>query len=167
MNSKLSKLVDSGYRIANIEEELNSTRKLSKNELYGGSLKMKKIIMVSMIALIAAFGFVGCSEGDESLADLKWKNEAGDAVQDIKWISGGKVDQSWDGTTADLAETSFKGIGELAGTADCLDSGGDAATIALTTTGSTGYSSLIDGSSAATIQENAAAVLVIDVVTKK
>jgi len=127
---------------------------------------MKKIIMLSMIALAAA-GFIACGTEDNTKADLKWSNQAGADVQDIKWISGGKVDQSWDGTTADLSETSFKGISELAGTADCLDSGGDAATIQLTTTGSTGYASLITGSSAATIQENAAAVLVIDIVTKK
>lgn len=119
-----------------------------------------------VMVTVAMAGMIGCG-ADETKADLKWKNDVGASVQDIKWISGGTVDQSWDGITNDLAETSFKGIGELAGTADCLDAAGDSATIGLTTSGSSGYTALTNGSSSATIQENAAAVLVIDTATKK
>jgi hypothetical protein len=126
---------------------------------------MKKIIMVSMIALIAAFGFVGCGSEDNTKADLKWQNKAGigNFVENIKWSNGGKVDQSWDGVVDNDAETSFKGISELAGQGDCLDNTGAPATIELNPTGSTGYTGTISlGDTSATIEENASAILVID-----
>ncbi len=121
---------------------------------------MKKIILLSMIAFVAA-GILGCSPKDETKADLKWTNSSGSNVADIKWISNGQVDQSWSGTTATGSPTAFKGIKELAGTGDCIDSGGNPATVQLTTAGSNGYSTLSSGGASAVIQENAAATLVI------
>jgi len=62
-------------------------------------LKMKKLILISMIA-IAALGVIGCGEDDESKADLKWTNTTTSDLKDIVWTSGGKVDQAWAGTIA-------------------------------------------------------------------
>lgn len=129
---------------------------------------MKKFIMVSMIALIAAFGFVGCgSEDDGSKADLQWQNEAGSNVQDIKWISSGETNQSWDGTFANGTPTSSKGISKLSGSGDCLDNGGAPATIELRDDSTGVATAVTTGATSATIEENAAAVLVIDTVTAK
>ena len=124
--------------------------------------------LVIMIMAIAAFGFIACAPADDTKADLKWNNQAGAAVQDIKWISDGKVDQSWDGTTADSSATSSKGITELAGAGDCLDDSGDPATITLDSATSEGFvAGTIVGSNSATIEKNAAATLVINSVAKK
>lgn len=131
---------------------------------------MKKFILISMIA-VAAMGMIGCGEDDKTKADLRWGNDSGDNIQNIKWLKADRSeDQSWDGTLADTNYSSFKGISSLNGYADCLDKDGDPANVTLATTGSTGltssgFSSI--GGDSATIQEDAAAVLVIDVVAKK
>ena len=127
---------------------------------------MKKYLFILIVA-VAAFGFTGCSDsGDSSKADLKWSNASGGNVSDIKWMSDGKEDQSWDGTVADTAETSAKGITKLAGTGDCLDNGGAASTIVLdTTTTPAGVEQITSNS--ATIKENATADLVISAAKKK
>jgi len=126
---------------------------------------MKNNLIILLMA-IAAFGFSGCSPQDDTKADLKWKNNAGAAVQDIKWVKGGDVDQSWDGTTADLAETSPKGITELAGAGECLDNSGTPSTIKIVASGSEGFvAGTLDDTGtneAATIEKNAAATLVIN-----
>ena len=128
---------------------------------------MKKYLIILFVALVA-FGFTGCfsdSSSTSSKADLKWSNDAGANVKDIKWVSSGKTDQSWDGTFAQGTGTDFKGISELAGQGDCIDNGGSPATISLknTSTGTT----VATGAKSATIVENAAAILVISGTTAK
>jgi len=122
---------------------------------------MKKIIMLSMIALAAA-GFIACGEEDNTKADLQWSNQAGANVQDIKWISGGKTDQSWDGTFADGTDTTPKGISKLSGSGDCLDNSGNPATIHLDSSSTGVATTVTTGDTSATIVENATATLVID-----
>jgi len=130
---------------------------------------MKKFIMISIIALTVA-GFIGCGDTaatDSSKADLKWSNNAADYVTDIKWISDGKEDQSWDGQTAAGAETAFKGINELAGSGDCIDNTGESATIELDSTSTGVVTAVATGDTSAVIEENASAVLVISNTAKK
>jgi len=128
---------------------------------------MKKYLVIAMFA-IAAFGFVGCSEDADTKADLRWQNNGGADVKEIKWVHNGSVDQSWDETTIAGNPSAYKGIYELAGTADCIDNTtGAPYTIGLTATGSTGYSTISEGGSSATITENAAATLVMDTLTAK
>lgn len=123
---------------------------------------MKRFIIVSVIALIAAFGFIGCGQEDNTKADLKWDNQTVGKVTDIKWISNGETDQSWDGDYLAGTETSSKGISKLAGSGDCLDDGGAPATIELRNTSSGVATAVTTGDTSATIEENAAAILVID-----
>lgn len=127
---------------------------------------MKKYLVIMLFAM-AAFGFVGCNSDDNTKADIQWNNQAGvgNYVNDIKWISSGKEDQSWDGKTDNNESTSFKGITELTGQGDCYDNTGNPATIELRndSTGTT----VATGDKSATIQENANAVLIIDTTSAK
>jgi len=87
---------------------------------FGGLKKMKKFILISMIA-IAAFGVTGCGEDDGTSADIRWDNNSGDDIYEVKWVASGKVDQTW---SADLANTNvspYKGISELTGQGECLN----------------------------------------------
>ncbi len=125
---------------------------------------MKKIIL--LMSIIFSLNIIACSNDDGSKADLKWKNEAGSTVKDIKWKNGSKIDQIWDGVYDDSKETTLKGINELTGQGECLDAGGDTADISINTSTSQG----IDPSSStstAVIKENAAATLVIQSIAKK
>lgn len=121
---------------------------------------MKKFIMVSMIALIAAFGFIGCGQEDNTKADIKWTNTATNInpVTDITWVKSSKIDQTWNGTIDnDGSETDSKGVSELVGSGECFIGAApaeieiDPASEGVATT---------DGFSA-TIEENAAANLLI------
>ena len=124
---------------------------------------MKKIVV--LVSIIASLNIIACSNDDGSKADLRWKNETS-KVKDIKWTSGGKIDQRWDGEYETNNETNFKGINELIGQGECLDSSGNTAEISINTSSSEG----IDPSSStstAVIKENAAATLVIQSIAKK
>lgn len=121
---------------------------------------MKKFIMVSMIALIATFGFIGCGQEDNTLADLRWDNQngSGDNLINIAWVSNAKEDQTWDRADDGAGPTEFKGISELAGTGDAIVDGGGAAILQLTA----GDGVITASGSAATIQENASATLIVN-----
>lgn len=128
---------------------------------------MKKFILISIIA-VAAMGMIGCGEEDKTKADLMWRNsDPTDTVNTIQWVNNGKADQTWDGNcTAGGGETAFKGIEELAGQGECFI-GSSPASITLDTTASTGVVSGTISTNSAVIQENAAAVLVIQSAAKK
>jgi len=121
---------------------------------------MKKIIILSMIAFVAA-GIIGCTPKDETKADLRWKNNSNAALVNISWSSNGSSDQTWAsvGDTAD-ATTEYKGIKELAGTGDAVFATGGTAVLDLTTNSSTDV--IYASGSAATIKENGAATLNIN-----
>lgn len=126
---------------------------------------MKKLILFSMIA-VTAMGIIGCGEDDKTKADLMWRNSDNTSdVNTIQWISNGKADQTWEGTYAKSGgETTFKGIEELAGQGECFI-GSSPAEIELDTTNSSGVVTGTISTNSAVIQENAAAVLVIQTAT--
>lgn len=121
---------------------------------------MKRFILISMIA-IAAAGMTGCGEEDGTVADLQWNNQAGSQVETIQWVSNGQTNQTWDGVWADGSTTSPKGISELTGQGECLDSGGSPATIQVDSSSTGGAGVIADGATGVSIQENATANLVI------
>jgi len=124
---------------------------------------MKKLTV--LLAIITSLNIIACSNDDGSKADLKWKNEAS-TVNDIRWVNDGRTDQIWEGEYETNNETNFKGINELIGQGECLDSSGNTAEISINTSSSEG----IDPSSStstAVIKENAAATLVIQSIAKK
>ncbi len=128
---------------------------------------MKKFFAAAIIAL-TTIGFIGCfAEEDDTKADVKWSNDSGSFVQEIKWVSGGSIDQTWGGTTNAGSETGFKGIKALSGSGDCLDSTGDNASIVLGSASTGTTTTLAGNETSATIQENASADLVISSVAKK
>ncbi len=115
---------------------------------------MKKIIILSMIALVAA-GITGCTPEDETKADLRWDNTAsGVNLVNISWSSNGSSDQTWERANSG-ATTAYKGIKELAGTGDAVIDGGGTAVLTL----GAGADVLNVSGSAATIKENGAATL--------
>jgi len=118
---------------------------------------MKKFMLLAMIAL-GALGMIGCAAEDETKADVKWTNNDSLALKDIVWASSGKVDQTWSGTLPATQATGFKGITKLVGDGDCVFDDGSPASITLDGA-STGV--VTTSGSSATIQENAAANLII------
>ena len=127
---------------------------------------MKKIVFIITIALSAVF--LGCGEDDTSRADLRWVNNNSDRVADIVWVSDTKVDARWNGDCNVGDSTQYKGIVKLSGAGEAYDYGlGYAADIRLDPIGSTGYSSSLNlGDKEVTIEENAAATLVIGNIAK-
>jgi hypothetical protein len=63
---------------------------------------MKKYLVIALFA-IAAFGFTGCSQEDDTVADIRWTNTGGGGpLHDIKWV-GSSSTQSWnEGVTNEL-----------------------------------------------------------------
>ena len=132
---------------------------------------MKKIIMLSIIAILAA-GLTGCSTDptDNTKADMRWINKEGNTVSEIQWMSSSAEDQRWSGSFANTEPTGYKGITKLTGNGEALfadDGSGIPQPIVVSTsdTDLAGISSN-DGSSV-TVAENANATLVIQTYTKK
>jgi hypothetical protein len=119
---------------------------------------MKRYLLVLLMA-VAAFGFVGCGAEDETKADLRWDNQngSGDDLINISWSSSGNSDQTWDRADDGAGPTAYKGITELAGTGDAVIDGGGTALLQLSAGTGVNFAS----GSAATIQENASATLII------
>ncbi len=122
---------------------------------------MKKTIIGLMLSVFAMF-FVACGDDDGSKADLKWKNGSGAKVKDIRWNEG---ETTWDGDCADDAETDFKGIKNLTGKGDAVDSDGDTATIEIADSGNE-HITKGDGDSAI-VEKNSAALIKISGTAKK
>ena len=166
----LTKLLDSdSIKVIFIEIEIYSEN--NKYEVIWGNLQMKKIMMITMIALAAA-GMIGCGVEDETKADLRWWNDTGYTIKDVKWLNSNRQDEvTWDGELPDNTPNNHKGIKSLTGYADCVYPDGGLASITLAETSYTngvnseGYLSI--GGDSATIVENAAATLAIDTITTK
>ncbi len=90
---------------------------------------MKKTLLFA-----AAFGLaaatIACDSGDQK-ADLRWNNRSAQTVQDVEWVAESGTDQTWEGTYADQASTEYKGVNELTGTGECIDSLGTPSQIVL------------------------------------
>ena len=124
---------------------------------------MKKF-MVILIFAVAATGIIGCGDtGDDSKADIKWKNGlTTDSVHDITW-TGATASTTWnEGTTNLLAAgltNNFKGVKDLTGESSCI-AASDGNDYTITVQGDA------DGGSY-TVPENSAEILVIDSITVK
>lgn len=121
---------------------------------------MKKFVMIAMIALFPAFGLIGCNNDDGTKADLRWDNQIGGSTNliEISWTVGSTSNQTWSRADDGAGPTEFKGITELAGTGDAVIEGGGTAILQL----SAGDGVASVSGSAATIEENASATLIVN-----
>ena len=124
---------------------------------------MKKIIFVITLALSAVF--FGCGEDD--LTTLRWYNDSGNYVSDIKWIdTEDKVDAEWGGVpTPDEKPTEWKKINKLYGHGEAFfPDDGRALPIVVDDVHSSmsGIVSVSAGGSDVEIEKNVDATLVID-----
>jgi len=148
-----------------LTKQLITVKKIKRKDIFTEDSKMKKLIFISMIA-VAAMGMIGCGEDDGTKADLRWNNESGGGVYDVKWVSSGTVNQSWSGdltdNNTDTDVSDFKGITSLTGQGECLD-------VDDRTTGSEGtpYDISIDGALSHTVAENATETLNISGISAK
>ena len=82
-------------------------------------------MIIIFLAALVPFVMVGCGNDTE----LKWKNELGSSVEDIKWVKSGETsnnpDQTWDGTLANTAATDYKKVEALTGEGYCLAGGSE------------------------------------------
>lgn len=123
---------------------------------------MKKIIMITMIAIVAA-GMIGCGAEEFESANINWKNELGggaaDEVDEIKWESiSGNPNQTWSDPVADAATSDTKKVTLETGKGRCIK----------TATGVQEYEILInDSSSTYVLTDGSTETLRISDVTAK
>ena len=86
---------------------------------------MKKIVMITMIALVAA-GMIGCAQEFES-ANITWNNQSSKTVSDIKWEDeAGNVNTAWTGETVNHTfASSEKTVTQQTGKGTCFESGSE------------------------------------------
>lgn len=134
---------------------------------------MKKIIMISMIA-IAAIGMIGC--GEEEGTTLKWTNSSPVNLAEISWGSGtGTPDQTWGNYTSGTGinnvpignTTESKGIEVLTGQGDAVDEDGGVSIVELDAGENVVAVNVGGNPSNAQIKENADARLIISNAKKK
>lgn len=130
---------------------------------------MKKLIMLSITALVAAM-FLGC--GLEEGTTLKWKNRSQDVKDNydgIRWVNANDSNDAvaWDSVPAVDADSSAKDVDALVGYGEAVVDGGTPAEITLDPADDAVEGVATSSTSSATLKENADATLVISAAKKK
>jgi len=104
-----------------LTKQLITVKKIKRKDIFTEDSKMKKLILVSMIA-VTAMGMIGCGEDDSFDAAVTWQNESGTDVQDIRWVDENSVANArWDETVPNTDTSEQKIVTLETGRGECLD----------------------------------------------